>query len=855
MPAPLLPLFRLPEPKLRHLVIQKKPQRLPYKGSGRGKVVLREVERKKHAALLGRQLREVQEAFGVAEKAVADKKLPAIEGLVLKIVTESGYKLEAEQIHALTSRTGKRSGPVITLLNALQLIDDEGLPQTRITLHVPFGALRHLEEKVKKFREKSGKKGFAYLANISSISQAALDALWTDTAPLPQDEDFHWWELWVRRHPETVWTHFAEAASALDIQLRGQPLRLPEHVVVIAGATYRTLTNSIPLLDTLAEVRGAHPCSVGFTDLDAAEQNDWVREALTRIRVPANGSPAVCVLDTGVNRGHPLLANLLAAEDCHSVFADGDASDGYGGHGHGTPMAGLAAYGDLRELLLSTNQWDQKHRLESVRLLNFQLPHHPDNYGSVTQQAIFLPEMDAPERKRVFSLAVTAPGPDDGRPTAWSAAVDSAAFGESPDGKRLILVSAGNVDPTEIGVSYAYPDDNRNSPIENPAQAWNAVTVGAITHRTRIEEGDDESRRMVAIAGAHGLSPFSRTGCEWDDHWPLKPEITMEGGNAARHAVTGPDLRASLEPISTSAQGLMGKTLCAFNATSAATALASRVAAQIGADYPQLWPETIRGLLVHSARWTEPMLGNLNPHRAYKAAQRVKLTEMLRTYGFGEPDVTRSRFSADHAATLIREDQLQPYSGDPGDARLHDCHIHSLPWPAEILQEHFDSTCTMRVTLSYFTAPNPSANNALGGSRYRYGGSLLRFLVRNKGETDTNFRKRLEKAAREENDLSPREKIKTDSGWALGTKLRGKSGSLVQDVWQGTAADLALMNLIAVFPVKGWWASRKFPAGDQWENCHRLPMRYSLVVSIESDRDIPIYTQIQNLLSVTVEGA
>ena len=49
------------------------------------------------------------------------------------------------------------------------------------------------------------------------------------------------------------------------------------------------------------------------------------------------------------------------------------------------------------------------------------------------------------------------------------------------------------------------------------------------------------------------------------------------------------------------------------NATSAASALAARMAAQLMAAYPELWPEAIRGLIVHSAEWTEEMLKRFLP--------------------------------------------------------------------------------------------------------------------------------------------------------------------------------------------------------------------------------------------------
>jgi hypothetical protein len=855
-------LIQLPKPSLKHLFLPQAAQRMDFKGTGRGGAVIREVDRRRHAEKLNRQLQDVAR---YSDQIKND--LPDVEGIVLKVTTEPGFPLGPPAIQALTTRTGARSGPVITLLHAVQMADDEGQPYTRVVLHVPFGCLSYLEEKLRRFSEGGGNSGnHAFLANINSIAQAALDALWTDPREsFPRDDQPHWWQLWVRKFPTDVWPRFQDIKDNLDMTVKGQELTLPEHHIVVVHATYAALAASIPLLDCLAEVRGAHPCSLGLTDLSIREQHEYVDEALARIRPPPSDAPAVCLLDTGVNRGHRLLANLLAPADTRTVFPDRDGSDAFvhqSAHGHGTPMAGLAAYGDLRVLMSQTDPWEQNHRLESIRVLDPAHPHEPENYGSITLQAVSIPDIANPQRKRVFALAITAPGPDDGRPTAWSAAVDAAAYGDEEDGssKRLIVVSAGNVQPD---ANFAYPDDNRNTPIEDPAQAWNAVTVGAMTHRDRVEESDPESRRLVRIARPGDLSPFSRTSCEWHDHWPLKPEIVMEGGNAAFHPEHGPDYRASLELISTSAMGAMGRELCPFNATSAATAQAARLAAEMMSRYPAIRPETARGLLVHSARWNDVMLGGINPHRPYTAHgnSRARFIQMLRCFGYGEPDSLRCHFSAEHAVTMIREDSLQPYALRNGGIQLNDCHVHLLPWPKGLLQQHYDSTLRLRITLSYFTAPNPSANNALGSSRYRYGGCLLRFMVRHKDESADHFDARLKGTARENDEdaadgTTLSANAGADTGWALGPKLCGKGGSLVQDIWEGPAAQLLTMDRIAVYPAKGWWsANRKFPEGDRWHDCHNLPIRYSLIVSLEAQQDIPLYNEIQNLIRISLEAA
>jgi hypothetical protein len=58
------------------------------------------------------------------------------------------------------------------------------------------------------------------------------------------------------------------------------------------------------------------------------------------------------------------------------------------------------------------------------------------------------------------------------------------------------------------------------------------------------------------------------------------------------------------------------------------------------------------------------------------------------------------------------------------------------------------------------------------------------------------------------------------------------------------------MNQIAVYPKKGWWASRTFKSDSPWHQCNRRAIPYSLIVSIETMADVPIYTEISNILSI-----
>ena len=86
---------------------------------------------------------------------------------------------------------------------------------------------------------------------------------------------------------------------------------------------------------------------------------------------------------------------------------------------------------------------------------------------------------------------------------------------------------------------------------------------------------------------------------------PLKPDVVLEGGNAAKDD-RGASWMTSPSLLTTHNQPLE-RLFTTSNATSAASALLWGMAARIMAAYPHLRPETVRALLVHSAQWSESM--------------------------------------------------------------------------------------------------------------------------------------------------------------------------------------------------------------------------------------------------------
>ena len=168
-------------------------------------------------------------------------------------------------------------------------------------------------------------------------------------------------------------------------------------------------------------------------------------------------------------------------------------------------------------------------------------------------------------------------------------------------------------------------------------------------------------------------------------------------------------------------------------------------------------------------------------------------------------------------------------------------HLYALPWPLEALEELQEIDVEMRVTLSYFIEPGPGEVG--WQDRYRYSSHGLRFSVKGPAESRDEFEQRINAQAREGKDR-PDTSGPTDK-WVIGSQNRDV-GSIHSDIWRGPAVELATSNLIAVWPVGGWWRDRAHLGG--WEKS----CRYSLIVSIHTPPEsVDIYIPVATQLGIT----
>ncbi len=822
----------------RHFIIEGFAETQAYRSPQQGgsRAVVPAQDRARHGGALRRQVEAVRRDADAAREVQQDAGL---DDLGLRVEFQSFPDIEP----AFESLARERSG--IELLNVRRAGN-----RTFATVFVPDGKLDHFERLVRHYLEERrdsigrARDNRKLVDAIQEIRAASLRALWTDTATeFPtEDEGSLWWEVWlpVRRDRQAVVESFRGQAEAQGMRLVPGELVFPERTVLLVSASLEQMQHSMLTLNSIAELRRAKETAEFFDSLRPEEQQEWLDDLLARTQFPADADevPRVCLLDTGVNRGHRFLQRALDPGDLHTVEPGWGTNDT---HGHGTQMAGVALAGDLTTLVDANDIVVLDHRLESVKLLpgpggGGDSRHH----GFVTVEAVARPEIAAPRRPRVFGMAVTARDDRDrGRPSAWSAAVDALAADADAAGERprLLVQSAGNVQDSDAWRNYPYSNDTDG--VHDPAQAWNALTVGAFTELVRITEPDTANYAPVAPRG--GLSPFSTTSLTWEKYWPLKPDVVLEGGNAAKDLLSA--VTADSLSLLTTHYRPAERIFTTTNATSAAMALAARLAARIMVAYPTLWPETVRALIVHSAEWTEAMRRASLPTTG--AATKAHYRNLVQRCGFGVPDLERALWSVDNSLAMVIEERLHPFRREGSNQpKLRDMHLYNLPWPREALEGLGATQVEMRITLSYFIEPNPSRRGMR--SRYRYESHGLRFDVKRPHESVDDFRTRINAAARNEEE-GTHAGHGNDPEWLIGKQTRHR-GSLHGDIWRGSAADLASRGCLAVYPAVGWWKTRQ--ALERYDQA----ARYALIVSIRApDVNVDLRTEVANQIGVPIE--
>jgi Subtilase family len=638
----------------------------------------------------------------------------------------------------------------------------------------------------------------------------------------------YWFEIACRggyRRP-TSETDGSRAQVARQLHRVGAMQKLdefvgPEQVYFFLRLTHRQLEGLRDATDCIFEVEFA-PSPI--RDLKLLEDVTTIEVKDFSLQPPGADAPSVVILDTGIATGHPLLKTAILT----ATTAGPEIPSPEDTFGHGTEMAGLALHRDLGAAIerggVASSHWLQSARLLAAPTLGTASDENCEKWPVLTLGAVRAAEdADTKPRDRVFTLAVTRSmqeAPLDGPvPTLWSHAVDQIAYNDGLG--RLMVVAAGNARYEQwLALSEQYPQLQLSEKIHDPAQAMNALTVGAFTERVELPRSKDYAEARVVAPRPGGISPFTSTGIPGKE-WPIKPDVVLEGGNLA---VSGPLLDAGVSTLcalTTSNRHTHGRPLGQISMTSEATARAAHMAACVWAAEPRLRPETVRGLLVHSASWTPAM-----------REQFEGLNDRFQACGYGVPDEHVASECARSRATVIIEDAMpnavveeEPKKRapklpttkktEPRDRRK--TKVYRLPIPSSLLSDA-DPDVELRVTLSYFAEPNKYGRRVFHGLD-------LKWDMQGPQELEEEFLQRINVLKRPKGSDGKPEKIHTKKSfaWDVGKQLRSR-GTVQSDRCSVKMSDIVGDKLIAIVPILGWW--------DQRPDLQHDAMRFSLIVSV-----------------------
>lgn len=775
---------------------------------GRNKKPRIERDRSVHASLLNRQYAQAIESSFAELNFWQDQKKPVADGVYLNL------NIEGKTIpKSLDSKNGAQ------VMNVLFRNEEDN---TDVTVYVKEKNKTWFSKKIENYATKETKydkpANAALVELINGVAPASINSLYIPEGEFDKlhEEEYLMFELWVNKRDGYELGKVFGVLETLGIGcLKENCLHFENVDVFLIKATKQQLQNLPKALGYIESIRMYHQPSL--LTLNRETNREWSTLLKENVNFVHDDNPIVVgILDTGVNNEHQLLSSSLPNDRMACAIGGLDNID----HSHhGTDMAGLVLCGDLSSLVYHRGTLeDVHHELCSVKI--YEDNHQTDSmfYGVVIEDAIIkAQEMGA----SIDCMAITDAIAYDCKPTSSSAALDESIY---DDGKcdRLIVVSAGNIETADIDETN-YIESCKANAIKSPAQAWNAITVGAFTNKTIVV---DRHYDYTALAAPGAVSPLSRSSWQWQNGIN-KPDIVMEGGNVGYNNVMGSSTVTDLSLITTNQD--LDEPLESFQATSASTALAARLAVKIKSANPALSLLSVRALMIHSAKWTSEM-------------NSVEKSDRMSLCGYGVPDEEVAAFSSEKCATYIFENVLIPFKQSGSEVpSYNEMHVYDLPWPNELLESMHDEKVSMRVTLSYYVKPAPGT--AGKQNKYRYPSASLHFDVKTSTETTAEFLARRNKL--EEGDITSSNDSKR---WIVGQKRR--ENSTVQSDWfTCTAQQLAECGQIVVFPGPGWWKERKISNVDN-------EIKYSLVVSIETDKT-EIYqaveTAIKNKISLIIK--
>jgi len=569
-----------------------------------------------------------------------------------------------------------------------------------------------------------------------------------------------------------------------------------------------------------------------------AEYNLSLSE-LPSVVSPAADACGVLVIDSGILRGHPLLAAVIGEAE---VFPDAKREFTKGGPDdqadHGTGVAAIAAYGSIEECI-QKKSFDPTAWIFSARVLNDKNEFDEDLLLENQLEQSVLHFINSYPRCKVINLSLGNADQiyEEGKKQLRIAAkIDELAY-RYQHKNIIFVIAAGNSFP------YAHRDvrellrtDYPNYLLEtegriiDPATSAIALTVGSLSlGRRSMTYSTDAKRNEIAKLSGYP-SPFTRSGFGVDGM--IKPDLVDFGGDLVLDGNrVVPDNDAGVSII-TFSQNYNSSLFKMASGTSFSAPRVANLAAQLFNKYPDASSNLIRALIATSAALPKeiPSIFQIGSKlsQKQKSEQREK---QLAVYGYGQADVRNAMYSTDNYVVLL-EDHLEIAVGD--------FNLFEIPaLPTEFLQKKG------KRFLSISLAFDPPTRHTRGDS---YLGIIMEFNLFKGADRDRVVNayvdsSKAEKAGKPSYSEISIDKLKKEFKGCVVDLLPGsnrrKKGTLQKGVVdisaQATKYDTGSMYLVV-------------SCNKKWVKVEEVPsQRYALVVAVgHSDPAVKLYNRLRN---------
>jgi len=439
---------------------------------------------------------------------------------------------------------------------------------------------------------------------------------------------------------------------------------------------------------------------------------------------PPTGASSVCVIDTGIASGHPLLSPAVG----HTEAIPASLGTPIDEHGHGTTVAGIALYNDISECI-KNGKFSPSLRILSAKVARAEatpfgekIMRFPDDKLIPTQMREAIEYFHREYGCRVFNISLGDDRLvyDGGKPSIWAWTLDDIARMLDV----VIIVPSGNSspvsqsdDPADVLNDYPkYLLDANNRLIE-PATAAIPLTVGSLadSEAARGADGRDDIE-LRAISRRNAPSPFTRIGPGIGD--AVKPELCDYGGNRVFDSRLNrlQENNPGVEVVCLCHDYATGRLFVWEKGTSFAAPKIAHYAARILSVFPQASANLVRALLASSASI---------PEAAQEVLAVLGEDASLKVCGYGKPNFDIASRSSDNRVTLFAENKL---SAD---------HFHIYEIPVVDVFRNTGGKRSITVTLAF----DPPTRH----TRKDYLGLTMKFwLIRGKTrqEVESVFRKK-----------------------------------------------------------------------------------------------------------------